>query len=561
MYTSFFGLNEKPFSITPDPRYLFMSERHGEALAHLVYGVTESGGFMQLTGEVGTGKTTLVRTLLLNRLPAHADVAVVLNPQLSALEFLQTICEELHVPVPDDRRGSIKALIDALNRYLLDAHAQGRRTILIVDEAQNLAPDVLEEVRLLTNLETSKQKLLQIILIGQPELRDLLARNDLRQLAQRITGRYHLEPLTREETAEYVEHRLRVAGGLAEIFDEGARHELFRLTGGVPRLVNVIADRALLGAYSAEKRRVNRRLVRRAAAEVAGEPLPGRWPRWLPVTIGAAAVVIAASAYLLLVEPGRQAPGSAAVAAIEPAPADPGAAASNEPGPESQPEPGPVPESEPEPDPEPTLEEQLAMAESLTSTDAALATLFDLWGLDYTGGGCGEAAAAGYSCLSQRGSWAGLKQYDRPAILSLVDQQGNTHDVVLTAIDGERVELSIGGVRVTHLAADVSPLWFGEFTLLWRPPAGVPAALGPASRGPGVLWLRQSLAAIDPRYATAASASDSYDDELEQQVRAFQRDHRLEVDGLAGRQTQIIINTLLAPDGLPSLAAPILARE
>ena len=175
MYTSFFGLNEKPFSITPDPRYLFMSERHGEALAHLVYGVTESGGFIQLTGEVGTGKTTIARTLLQNRLPDNADVAVVLNPQLSALEFLQTICEELGVSTVR-KKNSSKALIDALNKYLLNAHAAGRRTILVVDEAQNLARDVLEQVRLLTNLETSKQKLLQIILIGQPELRELLYR-------------------------------------------------------------------------------------------------------------------------------------------------------------------------------------------------------------------------------------------------------------------------------------------------------------------------------------------------------------------------------------------------
>ena len=203
MYTSFFGLNEKPFSITPDPRYLFMSERHGEALAHLVYGVTESGGFVQLTGEVGTGKTTLCRTLLLNRMPSNADVAVVLNPQLSPPEFLEAICEELEMPVPKPK-GSIKALVNALNRHLLAAHADGRRTILVVDEAQNLAPEVLEEIRLLTNLETSKQKLLQIILIGQPELRELLARTDLRQLAQRITGRYHLQPLTRDETDRYI---------------------------------------------------------------------------------------------------------------------------------------------------------------------------------------------------------------------------------------------------------------------------------------------------------------------------------------------------------------------
>ena len=176
MYTSFFGLNEKPFAITPDPRYLFMSERHGEALAHLVYGVTESGGFMQLTGEVGTGKTTLVRTLLQNKLPNNADVAVVLNPRLSVVEFLETICEELGILAPENR-GSVKALVDTLNQQLLKAHAEGRRVILVVDEAQNLSRDVLEQVRLLTNLETAKQKLLQIILIGQPELRDLLSRD------------------------------------------------------------------------------------------------------------------------------------------------------------------------------------------------------------------------------------------------------------------------------------------------------------------------------------------------------------------------------------------------
>ena len=238
-----------------------MSERHGEALAHLVYGVTESGGFMQLTGEVGTGKTTLVRTLLQNRMPDNADVAVILNPQLSALEFLEAISEELGIADPEAKDSS-KALIDALNHYLLMAHADARRTILIVDEAQNLARDVLEQVRLLTNLETSKQKLLQIVLIGQPELRDLLDRNDLRQLAQRITGRYHLEPLSREETSEYIEHRLRIAGAVGEVFDAGARREVFKLSQGVPRLINVICDRALLGAYSVESRRVTRQLVR-----------------------------------------------------------------------------------------------------------------------------------------------------------------------------------------------------------------------------------------------------------------------------------------------------------
>ena len=196
MYTSFFGLNEKPFSITPDPRYLFLSERHAEALAHLLYGVTESGGFIQLTGEVGTGKTTVVRSLL-EQMPKHTEFALVLNPRLTAHEFLVAICEELRLPLTPEERRSDKEIVDALNLRLLQAHAEGHRVVLIVDEAQNLSPEVLEQIRLLTNLETAKQKLLQIILIGQPELRELLARADMRQIAQRITGRFHLEPPAR----------------------------------------------------------------------------------------------------------------------------------------------------------------------------------------------------------------------------------------------------------------------------------------------------------------------------------------------------------------------------
>ena len=193
MYLSFFGLNEKPFAITPDPRYLYLSERHAEALAHLLYGINEAGGFVQLTGEVGTGKTTTIRSLLAQT-PKNAEVALILNPRMTATEFLLTICEEIGIGVPDSAEGSLKDLVDILNDYLLKAHAGGRRVVLVVDEAQNLATEVLEQVRLLTNLETNTQKLLQIILIGQPELRELLDRNELRQLAQRITGRYHLDP-------------------------------------------------------------------------------------------------------------------------------------------------------------------------------------------------------------------------------------------------------------------------------------------------------------------------------------------------------------------------------
>ncbi len=556
MYTSYFGLNEKPFSITPDPRYLFMSERHGEALAHLVYGVTESGGFVQLTGEVGTGKTTLVRSLLLDRMPDNADVAVVLNPQITAYEFLMTICEELGITVPD-QRDSIKALTDALNRHLLSAHADGRRTILVVDEAQNLAPTVLEQVRLLTNLETAKQKLLQIILIGQPELRELLGRNDLRQLAQRITGRYHLEPLTREETAQYVEHRLRVAGALGEVIDHGAKREVFRLSQGVPRLINVICDRALLGAYSQESRVITRRLIRQAAAEVAGElDVSPNGRRYAVAAILLAVAVIAGSYWSLVRQQPTavETPVAAAAAAMEPAqseiePAETG----------TEPAELSVPAAE-----LPSLSEQLNLAGELTSTDFAFASLFDLWGLDYTSGakgGCAQAAEAGLACLSQRGSWNGLRQLNRPAILSVIDIDGEKHDVVLAAINGDRADLSIGGVVVTHPVAAIADIWFGQYLLLWRPPGGASVALLPGSRGAEVVWLRQSLASIDARYRSTDIDADSYDNELLDLVKTFQRDYRLDVDGLAGQKTQIVINALLGPDGSPRLITPRLARD
>src|SRR5579863_1397982 len=293
MYLSFFGLNEKPFAITPDPRYLYLSERHAEALAHLLYGINESGGFIQLTGEVGTGKTTVVRTLL-SRVPHHADVAVILNPRVTPVEFLLTICEELGLGIADADRDSVKQMVDALNRRLLAAHAEGRRIIVIVDEAQNLSPDVLEQVRLLTNLETPTQKLLQIILIGQPELRELLDRNELRQLAQRITGRYHLEPLSREETQGYVRHRLRVAGAAGEIFTPSALAEIHRLSGGIPRVINVTCDRALLGAYTRETRKITAALVRSAAGEVYGRRYLPRWLAWIAGTLGVASLSVAA---------------------------------------------------------------------------------------------------------------------------------------------------------------------------------------------------------------------------------------------------------------------------
>ncbi len=302
IYTAHFGLTEAPFSLTPDPRYLYMSERHREGLAHLLYGIQQPGGFVQLTGEVGTGKTTLCRCLL-EQLPPEVDAALVLNPRLSVVEFLATLCDELHVVYPSETP-SVKVLVDALHRYLLDAHARGRRTVLIIDEAQNLSADVLEQVRLLTNLETAAEKLLQIILIGQPELIRLLEGRRLRQLAQRITARYHLAPFSTRDACAYIRHRVRVAGGGRDLFTRAAMRSVRRVTGGVPRLINVICDRALLGAYAYDRRCVDAATVRRAGREVRGMLSSERRQERLAWAIALAVVGLAALGLAILWRPG-----------------------------------------------------------------------------------------------------------------------------------------------------------------------------------------------------------------------------------------------------------------
>lgn len=272
MFLEHFQLREPPFSISPDPRFVFLSERHRDALAHLLYGVGQgsSGGFVQLTGEVGTGKTTLCR-LLLEQLPENTRVALILNPMLSPIELLEAIGKELHIPLRG-KQGHQKRLIDALNIYLLQAYAEGLRVVLIIDEAQNLSAEALEQIRLLTNLETNTQKLLQIILLGQPELRDLLARRDLRQLSQRITARFHLTPLNKTEAQHYLRHRYAVAGGPQFPFSDDAIQALFRYSNGIPRLLNIIADRSLLAAYVLDNKVVDAGMVSLAAKEI----LPAR---------------------------------------------------------------------------------------------------------------------------------------------------------------------------------------------------------------------------------------------------------------------------------------------
>jgi general secretion pathway protein A len=553
MYTSFFGLNEKPFSITPDPRYLYLSERHAEALAHLIYGVKESGGFIQLTGEVGTGKTTLVRSLL-QQLPEFADVAVVLNSQLSRTEFLSSICEELHVELPE-QRNSIKALTDVLNAYLLENHSKGRRTILIVDEAQNLRVEVLEQVRLLTNLETAKQKLLQIILIGQPELRELLGRTDMRQLAQRITGRYHLEPLSREETIAYIDHRLKVAGAIGQIFTLPAKRELFRLSGGVPRMINVIADRALLGAYAVEQREVTPELVRAAVAEVYDRPPVGFgwWQRpWWAHPAGLAGLgltgllIVLASGFagLQWLRASREATPGPALASAPPAAAIAAAPAA-------------VQLAAAEPDaPLVPLAPLLKANAGRTGTDDAFGTLFRLWNVDLksnTKRPCVQAEERGLHCLYQRGTLDQVRTLGRPVILTLRDGNSEPHQVVLAGLGATTAQLDIAGQEYRVASSELEQLWFGEYLLLWRPGTSEVKSFLPGMRDPDVLWLRQSLARIQGKPVDPMD-SDLFDETLAARIRDYQRDRRLPVDGMAGHATQVAMSSDLGGTDMPRLA-------
>ena len=568
MYASFFGLNEKPFSITPDPRYLYLSRRHAEALAHLVYGVTESGGFIQLTGEVGTGKTTIVRSVL-EQLPAHAEVALVLNPRLSPQEFLVTICDELHVTVSD--RKSQKAVVDALNQRLLEAHSEGKRIVLIVDEAQNLSAEVLEQVRLLTNLETAKQKLLQIILIGQPELRHVLARSDLRQLAQRITGRYHLEPLEVDETRAYVIHRLQVAGGRPEVFSNAALRVLHRTSGGIPRLINVIADRALLGAWSKEQSTVSPSVVGQAANEVFGEkPEPARRHRlpWGRLALGAAAVAVVAVAGTLAwqrfaappLEPAAQAAAPAIVERLEPppeqAPVDKAPAlplVTEEPV--TQVAELPIAQTLPVVVVAP-LGERLASGAIPTGTDSAFAALFDLWDVSYVAGAglaCEQARAEGLECLFQRGTWGELVGLNRPAVLVLTDAAGVDHQVVLAGVDASGdARLRTADGEFTVPLAELLPTWFGEYLMLWRPAAGTGRVLTAGAQGADVAWLRRTLGELRGS-PVPPDGSALYEPNLEAAVREFQRQRRLEVDGMAGAMTMLSVNESLDLPGRPKL--------
>jgi general secretion pathway protein A len=550
MYTQYFGLKENPFALSPDPRYLYLSQRHQDALAHLMYGITGGGGFVKLTGEVGTGKTLMIRAMLL-RLPDTVDVALVLYPFLSVRDFMVALCDDLHIKRPPEN--SLKTLIDTLNTFLLENHAKGRRTVLIVDEAHRLNREVLEQIRLLTNLETTKEKLLQIVLVGQPELNNLLARPDMRQLAQRVTARYNLQALLPAETRAYVRHRCQVAGAESPLFSRIALHWVHWLTGGVPRLVNILCDRSLLTAYARSKPRVGVRIVRAAAREVEdGIRVRPRW--WFAVPLVLLALATGAvGVWQLKPELVARLVGTnignteVEAQAVSSATADkPEAVSRNSPQselPESATA-ASVPASiSPH---TPTLSQILADPNIPTDTDSAFSALFTLWGFEYaqlTGTtGCERAVQVGLRCLFESGTWSNLRQLNRPAIVELVDDAGLRHHLLVERLTSETVTLLLAGRHYELPLSDVGRIWFGKYLALWSPPEIGERLLRRGMRGASVVWVRDSLARYGlPR--KTQQTSELFDSELEAQVKEFQRRHQIQDDGLVGKMTFVYLSS------------------
>lgn len=571
MYTAYFGLKDAPFAITPDPHYLYMGPHYQEALAHLLYGTGETGGFVQLTGEVGTGKTTLIRALV-EQQAEHVDIALCFNPRLTVVELLAAICDELQVVYA---RGdcTLKSLTDALTAHLVQTHAQGRHTVLIIDEAQNLSRDVLEQIRLLTNIETHRHKLLRIILVGQPELQKLLARRDLRQLAQRITARYHLPPLERSEIEAYVVHRLRVGGGREDLFTKGALRAVYRSTRGVPRLINIVCDRALMGAYSLNQRRIDRFVVRRAAGEALTGSSPSRLvnPGFALTAVAMMGLALWGAYYSLLpfipeqvvstVSPKSVSAGMATTAApLAIPPLAETEATLTTPQPPSSPLPASITIASAGVSQIPGLETLLHAGE--TSQTDAMTTLLGLWEeaptLSPTLAPCDQVQRYGLRCLAAQGDWSDLRRYNHPVILNL-QQADEVIPVVLRVLEGDRATLDVNGEPVQVSVHQIQPLWSGNFLLLWRLQTSL-ELIGPGVVGKPVLWLRQRLALAEGHSPGEELLSRTFDAELKARVQRFQQANELQPDGIVGQRTMPLLNNLAPAPDTPFLTPPLLSQ-
>lgn len=547
MYHQHFGLSEAPFSIAVNPRYLFMSQRHRDALAHLLYGVGGGGGFILLTGEVGTGKTTINRCLL-EQLPDTTDLAIILNPALSAVELLATACDELQISYPEGTE-SLKVLTDALHRYLLDNHGAGRRTVLMIDEAQHLDFNVLEQIRLLTNLETNDEKLLQIILIGQPELTEKLARPELRQLNQRITARYNLQPLDRGETAAYIRHRLDIAGlkGGQTLFSDAAVKEVHRITRGIPRLINVLCDRSLLGAYGKKMAQANPKLVKEAASEVFGQESRSNAPSyWLPAL--AAVIVAIVLGVLVLQGPETAQPKSAVVDSNQSEQGGSTILAKEMPA-----EKAGASIDAPVLEPNAVLPSDRVQAASsapvVTLPPVSVITpnwLFSpvdgealLWrvasDLNQPASVCPALTGSAIQCTMTRSDvFDDIGELGRPVLLDMVSPDRFSATTLLMGFDGVEAMVwsDLGLVRVT--AGELASAWSGGYRYLWRAPEGWDGALSVGSSGAPVTTVANMFATLDGRELRPQAV---FSELLAERVRLFQESEDLVADGVVGEKT------------------------
>ncbi len=572
MYQDHFGLLQEPFSIAPDPSFLFLSESHNEALAHLLYGFSH-GGFVLISGEVGTGKTTLLRNLL-DRTPADVDVAFILNPRLTVRELLETLCEELGVAKGASAPESVKQYIDLLNRHLLRTHQSGRSTVVVIDEAQNLSPAVLEQIRLLTNLETNEKKLLRIILLGQPELLDMLAKSELRQLSQRITARYHLTPLSREDTHKYVTHRLARAGGNPNIFSTAALNSLYGFSKGIPRLVNIIADRAMLGAYATNEHKVTPKLVRGAAAEVFGKRSRVNKQGIIGLLLGVVVIAMLWAGWGKYQEQADTRNVTGVSTTIDPVGR---AEVSNAPLP-AQAE-TVVDNGEQQQKPSTTTSSMLPSSSQNTPVNAstnpgvslpvavarpdgatyalhrqAFAAVFELWGTHYADTvatiPCDFAPQVGLQCLRKTGGWREVQALNMPIVMELWDERADPFYGALVGSEQGAYKLALGQETLLVAPRDLRDAWFGAYVLLWRTPPGYSGSLRLGDRHPSVGWLREQLA--DIQSVPTSTQPLLFDEALHQQVVRFQEDEGLIADGVVGPMTWIKINNHL-PNNAPKL--------
>ncbi len=565
MYAKFFGLKREPFSIAPDPRYLFMSERHREALAHLLYGLGGGGGFVLLTGEIGAGKTTVCRCFL-EQIPKNCNVAYIFNPKLTVTELLKSVCDEFHIELPQREPGTstVKDYLDPLNQFLLRTHAIGQNNVLIIDEAQSLSIDVLEQLRLLTHLETNERKLLQIILIGQPELRTMLARPELEQLAQRVIARFHLEALSEVETRRYIRHRLSI-GGLsgAGPFDREARVRIHELSRGIPRRINMLCDRALLGAYASGRQRVDRATIDRAAEEVfdrAGAAGPLRNRRVLGWGLAALAAVAALGVGLFALDGGltRLVPGPVAAQsrAASAAAAGPtaGTASGVAVGPVRAASAAAAAAAAPTPARAASGLEFLAAAElkarfktpHLRERDA-WRELAPAWKLEIEGTDpCREVLKLQVHCYRSSSTLALIRQLGRPGIVTLYDDDNRPIFALLTGLSGRTATLRMGGTVQTVSLVTLAGMWRGEFATLWRAPPGyAPRAVETPPRALAE-WLTTQLGSLTG--AAPAPGGAAVSAALKSRVIAFQLAQGLKPDGLVGPTTLMQLNRAIGID-------------